>query len=73
MLYEQRLVPLVARLLAHMLAPGGRALIAGPYRVATEGFARALAAVGLSCEDEPVSGRTEEQGHVRGTLHRVRR
>ena len=39
-LYERRLVPLVAGLLARMLAPDGIALIADPYRVAAEGFAR---------------------------------
>jgi predicted nicotinamide N-methyase len=72
-LYERRLVPLVASLLARMLAPNGYALIAGPYRVATAGFARALAARGLSCTDEPVAARSEEQGSIRGTLYRVTR
>jgi predicted nicotinamide N-methyase len=70
-LYERRLVPLVANLLAHLLEPDGYALIAGPYRVATEGFARALAPHGLRCETEPIASVTEEQGPVRGTLHRV--
>jgi predicted nicotinamide N-methyase len=46
-LYEQRLVPMVANLLARMLTPDGYALIAGPYRGATEGFARALDPLGL--------------------------
>jgi predicted nicotinamide N-methyase len=70
-LYERRLVPMVANLLARMLAPGGHALIAGPYRVATEGFARALGARGLRCVAEPVASHSEEQGPIRGTLHRV--
>jgi predicted nicotinamide N-methyase len=70
-LYERRLVPLVADVLARMLAPGGVALIAGPYRVATEGFARALEARGLRCDAEPITSRSEEQGPIRGTLHRV--
>ena len=70
-LYERRLVPLVANLLACMLAPDGYALIAGPYRVATVGFARALEALGLNWTDEPVAAQSEEQGSIRGTLYRV--
>jgi predicted nicotinamide N-methyase len=70
-LYERRLVPLVASLLHRMLAPDGHALIAGPYRVATAGFARALAQRGLKCADEPVAAISHEQGPIRGTLYRV--
>jgi predicted nicotinamide N-methyase len=70
-LYERRLVPLVANLLARMLADDGYALIAGPYRLATEGFARAVGALGLRCEHAPIAARSEEQGPVQGTLHRV--
>jgi predicted nicotinamide N-methyase len=70
-LYERRLVPLVADLLAAMLAPGGLALVAGPYRVASVGFAAAVAARGLSCRSEPVSADGGALGAVRGTLHRV--
>jgi predicted nicotinamide N-methyase len=72
-LYERRLVPLVANLIDRMLAPDGYALIAGPYRVATAGFARALAALGLKYSDEPVTAQSEEQGLIRGTLYRVQR
>ncbi|WP_422927373.1 class I SAM-dependent methyltransferase [Singulisphaera sp. PoT] len=71
-LYEHRLVPLVADLLAKMLAPDGFALVAGPYRVATEGIAQALNARGLVCEDSSIET-DAEMGHVRGTLHRIRR
>jgi predicted nicotinamide N-methyase len=70
-LYERRLVPLVAKLLSRMLTADGYALIAGPYRVATEGFARALDAVGLRCENGPIAARSEEHGPVQGTLYRV--
>ncbi len=42
-LYERPLVPLVANLLDRLLAPDGLALLAGPYRVASEDFAGALA------------------------------
>lgn len=70
-LYERRLVPLVANLLARMLPADGFALLAGPYRVATEGFARALERLGLRCATESIALTTEEQGPVHGTLHRV--
>jgi predicted nicotinamide N-methyase len=70
-LYEPRLVPLVANLLARMLAPAGRALIAGPYRVPTAGFGRALEALGLRFTEEPAVARSEEQGPIRGSLFRV--
>jgi predicted nicotinamide N-methyase len=72
-LYERRLVPLVADVIDRMLAPDGYALIAGPYRVATAGFGRALAARGLRYRDEPVAAQSEEQGPIRGTLYRVHR
>jgi 2-polyprenyl-3-methyl-5-hydroxy-6-metoxy-1,4-benzoquinol methylase len=72
-LYERRLVPLVANLIARMLAPDGYALIAGPYRIATAGFARALTGLGLNYSDEPVAAHSEEQGPIRGTLYRVHR
>ena len=70
-LYERRLVPMVADLLARMLAPGGLALIADPYRVSAEGFVAAVEARGLSCEAVAVSAESDELGSVRGTLHRV--
>src|SRR5262245_16234142 len=69
-LYEHRLVPLVANLLAELLAPEGVALVAGPYRVATEGFESALRSHGLGCLAEPIRA-VGEQGPVRGTLHRI--
>jgi 2-polyprenyl-3-methyl-5-hydroxy-6-metoxy-1,4-benzoquinol methylase len=72
-LYERRLVPLVANLIDRMLAPDGYALIAGPYRIATAGFARALTGLGLKYSDEPVTAHSEEQGPIRGTLYRVHR
>src|SRR5207244_3731239 len=50
-LYERRLVRLVAGVLERMLAPDGHALLAGPYRVASEDFARVLDAHGLECEE----------------------
>ena len=72
-LYERRLVPLVANLLGSMLSPGGVALIADPYRASAEGFAPAVSALGLSCEAVPVSAESAELGPIRGTLHRVSR
>lgn len=70
-LYERRLIPLVAGVLAGMLAPGGEAWIADPYRAAAEDFPRVVAAHGLKCTVEPIETRSEELGPVRGTLHRV--
>lgn len=71
-LYERRLVPLVADLLSQLLEPAGVALIAGPYRVATEDLDACLRDRGLVQDCEPI--RTEsEHGPVRGTLHRIRR
>jgi 2-polyprenyl-3-methyl-5-hydroxy-6-metoxy-1,4-benzoquinol methylase len=69
-LYERRLIPLVADLLARLLEPDGLALIAGPYRVATVAFDSALRARGLAstCQEVSSSG---EHGLVRGTLHRI--
>jgi hypothetical protein len=70
-LYEHRLVPLVANVLARMLAPGGLALIAGPYRVAAEGFRTAVEGLGLTCEDCPLEVKSEELGPIQGTVQRV--
>jgi predicted nicotinamide N-methyase len=72
-LYERKLVPLVASVLARMLAPWGEAWIADPYRVAAEEFPLAVCERGLTCTVEPVETTTAELGLVRGTLHRVRR
>ena len=72
-LYERRLVPLVVGVLAKMLDEGGVALLAGPYRVATEDLDGRLSAAGLVAEASPLSARTEAGESVRGTLHRIRR
>jgi hypothetical protein len=66
-------VPLVANVLARMLAPEGEAWVADPYRVAAEDFPRALDERGLSCTIESVQAMTAELGLVCGTLHHVRR
>jgi predicted nicotinamide N-methyase len=72
-LYERRLVPLVANLLARMLEPGGLALLAGPYRVATKDLPAALDAEGMACEVTEIGIESPELGTLRGELHRVRR
>ena len=71
-LYERRLVPLVASLLARMLAPGGLGLISCPGRTSAEGFPEALAAYGLACRIEPVEARSEDNQWIGGQLYRVR-
>lgn len=72
-LYERRLVPLVAGLIGGMLAPGGVALVAGPYRVATEDLEGQLEARGLVTESDEVEAIDERGATIRGTLNRIRR
>jgi predicted nicotinamide N-methyase len=70
-LYERRLVPLVANLLCRMLTPGGTGLIACPGRASAEGFPAALASLGLTCRVEPVEARSETDQPIAGVLYRV--
>lgn len=70
-LYERRLVPLVVGLIERMLAPGGQALLAGPYRLATEDLPACLEKAALAWSRQPVTATTERGELVRGTLHRV--
>ena len=72
-LYEKRLVPLVANLIATLLAPGGTALLASPYRLAAEIFPAQIEALGFHCETEPITAETIDHGRIRGSVHRVRR
>jgi predicted nicotinamide N-methyase len=72
-LYERRLVPLVANLIDRMLAPGGVALVASPYRVAAETFDDHLRPLGLNCATENLTLPDTEMGPLRGTLYRVTR
>jgi predicted nicotinamide N-methyase len=72
-LYERRLVLLVAGVLARMLSPGGEAWVADPYRAAAEEFPQAVALHGLDCVAEAVETESAELGLIRGTLHRVSR
>jgi predicted nicotinamide N-methyase len=70
-LYERKLVPLVADVLAKMLAPGGQAWIADPYRVAAEGFAAECGSRGLTCVKVPIEAHSDDLGPLRGTLHKI--
>ena len=72
-LYERRLVPLVANLLAKMLAPGGLGLIACPGRSSAEGFPAALTGLGMACRIEPIESRSEDNQPIRGMLYRITR
>lgn len=72
-LYERRLVPLVADLLAAMLEPGGLALIADPNRASAEGLAGALARRGLAWDAGERQAESPEHGPIRGTIYRIRR
>jgi predicted nicotinamide N-methyase len=70
-LYERRLVPLVANLIETMLATDGYALVAGPYRVATEDLGPCLTAQGLRSEARPATATDLLGRPVRGTVHRI--
>jgi predicted nicotinamide N-methyase len=71
-IYEAPLVPLVANLVGKLLAPGGVALIASPYRVPAEAFPSTCVSLGLECRAEPATARTEDGRSIRGTIYRVR-
>lgn len=70
-LYEARLVPMVADVLARMLSPGGEALVATPPRSSAEAFPSAIAKVGLNVRAEPATALDEAGAHQRGTIFRV--
>jgi predicted nicotinamide N-methyase len=72
-IYEPPLIPLVANLLANLLAPGGVGLIATPFRAAAEAFPRAVTARGLSCDAELTQARLENGQQIEGTVYRVTR
>ncbi len=71
-IYESSLVPLVANLLAKMLAPGGTALISSPYRVAAEAFPAAIRSLGLPCQAERATAQTESGRSIEGTIYRIK-
>jgi hypothetical protein len=72
-IYESRLVPLVAGLLGRLLAPDGLALIASPHRVAARAFPDALKAVGLSFRVDSATARSEDGQLIEGVIYRVTR
>ncbi len=71
-IYEAPLVPLVANLARTLLAPGGMALIASPYRVAALAFPSTCMSLGLECVAEPATAYTENGRSIDGTIYRVR-
>ena len=72
LLYERRLVPLVAGVLAAFLEPGGTGLISCPGRASAEGFPAALEAHGLDVRVETAESRSEAGQPLRGVIYRVR-
>lgn len=72
-LYEARLVPLVCDVIRSLLEPDGVALVAGPYRVATEGLEECLHSRGLVATAEPITSAPDGLPAARGTLQRIRR
>lgn len=71
-LYERRLVPLVVGVIRSMLGPGGVALVAGPYRVATEDLSAVLEGMGLVAEASAIEAVDDRGRRLRGTLQRIR-
>jgi predicted nicotinamide N-methyase len=72
-MYERRLVPLVADVAARLLAEDGEAWVAGPYRTAMAELPAVLAARGLEADEIAMTARDHRGDPVRGTLHRIRR
>lgn len=72
-LYERRLVPLVANLLGALLEPGGQALIACPGRSSAERFPDAITSLDLTCRAEPVTSAADDHQFISGILYRIRR
>jgi predicted nicotinamide N-methyase len=72
-IYEARLVPLVANLLDQMLANDGVGLIASPYRVAAERFPAELALRNLNYEAVPAQAWSEDGRLMQGKVYRVSR
>jgi predicted nicotinamide N-methyase len=72
-LYEARLVPLVANLLERMLAPGGLGLIASPFRASAHEFPAAAESRGLTCRAQPATTQSEDGPPIQGTIYRVTR
>jgi len=72
-IYEARLVPLVANLLGTLLAPDGLGLIASPHRAAAGAFPAAVASAGLACRAEPATSQTESGRSINGTVYRITR
>lgn len=72
-LYEARLVPTVADVLARLLAPDGEAIVATPRRASAESFPDELRARGLACRSDATETADEAGGRVAGLIHRVRR
>lgn len=72
-LYERGLVPLVTNLVARLLTPYGVALIAGPFRVASEEeLGPCLERDGLVAEAVLLTSRDEGGRLMHGALRRIR-
>jgi predicted nicotinamide N-methyase len=72
-LYEARLVPLVADVLDRLLAPAGIGILATPHREAAKRFPACLEDRGLSYRAEAASARTEKGDPIEGIIYRVMR
>jgi 2-polyprenyl-3-methyl-5-hydroxy-6-metoxy-1,4-benzoquinol methylase len=72
-LYEQRCVSDVLRMLEHVLAPTGVALLADPNRATADPFTSSATAAGFDVECEPAICTFEGSRQITGRIFRVRR
>lgn len=72
-LYERKLVPLVADVLAKLLAPGGEAILTTPYRASAEGFPAEAESRGLVVTASAASTIDEAGERRPGTIFRATR
>lgn len=73
LLYEPVKVQPLARIIDHLLAPDGLALISDPDRGPAKRLASELYLVGLTCEPVPVKLVESPDKVVSGTIYRIRR
>lgn len=70
-LYERRLVPLVADVLTKMLDTSGAALLTDPNRQAAEGLVEELRRRGFKTSVVPLASKDAEFGEIKGRLFQV--
>jgi predicted nicotinamide N-methyase len=72
-LYERKIMSMVVDALARLLAPGGEAIVATPYRASALSFPFELPKRGLTCDAEGTSAVDDSGVRRLGTIYRVTR